>query len=200
MLTQEQINNLKPGDHVIVRGEFKSVDNDGDFWIKTNNCYRCYDPLSVSLPSEHGTSVPTPNYAPTRLFKKGDKAKRRTVDGRTDIDVESNVVLTVTSDEDYHGNVRVKEPYGRSIVTKSVFLELVTTVEELEPFYVDYITTYDDDDLDDNPCWCVKYRKCDDIVRVFYRNALEHPEKTGAAAEAECARLNEEWRKEQAND
>ena len=71
--------------------------------------------------------------------------KRRTVDGRTDPDVSEGINLTVTSDEDSHGNVHVKEPWGRSIVTKSVFLELVTPVEEAEPFYVDYITTDDND-------------------------------------------------------
>ena len=106
----------------------------------------------------------------------------------------------VTDDETSGCVVRIKHHYTLlAYLVPPCFLELVTPEEELEPFYVDYITTDDDDDLDDNPRWCVKYRKYDDIVRVFYRNALEHPEKTRSAAEAECNRLNEEWRKEHGN-
>ena len=182
MLTQEQIKNLKPGDPVVVRGEFKSVDDDGDFWIKTDNCYRCYDPLYVSLPSEHGTSVPTPKHDPTRLFKEGDIVKRRIVDGRTDIDVAEGINLTVTRGEGIYGNLVVKEPNGRSIVTKSVFLELITPVEELEPYK-----------LIDSPN---TYNIVRDSAMVMTIHKKSHPN-AKAAAEAERDRLNAEHRKEQ---
>ena len=133
MLTQEQINNLKPGDPVFVRGKFKYVDDDGDFWIETNNCYRCYDPLSVFLPSEHGTSVPPPKHDPCRPFKAGDVA-------------------------------RVVERFGRTDATHTHW--------DVADKYMKTVVTYN---------------------KAFHPNAK-------AAAEAECARLNAEWRKEQNND
>ena len=87
-----------------------------------------------------------PKYDPCRLFKKGDKVKRRTVDGRTNQELTECIELTVIYSKDKYGNVRVQLPSGISIVTKSVFLELVTPVEELEPYTLEEETTYIDDE------------------------------------------------------
>ena len=137
-----------------------------------------------------GTATETspPKYDPTRPFKKGDIVQRRTVDGRTDPDVTEAINLTVKTDENKYGNVRVQEPNGRSIVTKSVFLELVTPGEEMRPYMVET------DFVDDEPCWNI-YKDGDLIVG--YTSC--HPNAKGAA-EAECARLNEAHRKEQHHD
>lgn len=230
MLTQEQINNLKEGDPLIIHAGFTHVDYDGDIFVNCDGSSLWFSPSCVSLPSEHKTVINArdifhnmsegekamvsnflssyfretkkqeemcnalkkmgidltnvrPKHDPTRLFKKGDIVERRTVYGRTDIDVRDDVVLTVTSDEDAHGNVRVQEPSGRLIVTKSVFLELVTPIEKLEPYSVSEAT--------------VQYLVKEDNKKVVAQFCkLYHPH-AKAAAEAECARLNAEWRKEQ---
>ena len=58
MLTQEQIQNLKEGDPLIVNVSMKRIDADGDIWITVPGCAaRWFPPSYVSLPSEHGTSL-----------------------------------------------------------------------------------------------------------------------------------------------
>ena len=136
-----------------------------------------------------------PQHDPCRLFKKGDKVRVVEWNGRKNI--RAGMIGEVVSDE-FNCKVELAiDGWPNGVYYQACFLELVAPVEELELFYVDYITTDDDDDLDDNPRWCVKYRKYDDIVSIFYRNVFESPEKTRAAAEAECDRLNEKHRKEQ---
>ena len=197
MLTQEQIKNLKPGAPIVINTTFSRVDADGDirFNAPSNNGgnYEPFiDPDCVSLPSEQ------PKHDPARLFREGDKVRYCERDGRKLFRLQDGAIYEVKSDEGDAGTVEIwlcKEVSRYGSYPYNVF-ELVTPVEELEPFYVDYITQ-DDDDLDDNPRWCVKYRKYDDIVSVFYRNGFEPQEKTRAAAEAERDRLNAEWRKGQ---
>ena len=138
-----------------------------------------------------------PKYDPCRLFKKGDKVKRRTVDGRTDIDIVDNGVLTVNSDEDARGNVRVQEPSGRSIVTKSVFLELVTPVEELEPY-----STEESCGGANLHCFILKRGEKHLSYYLYKSGNANHfytREEAKSAAESERDRLNAEWRKEQNN-
>lgn len=219
MLTQEQIKKLNPGDSLIIHGEYIQHLCDGDIVIKCNitrggeqtTDRKYFHPSCVSLPSDSDRTfchvvdnIVKPKHDPARLFKKGDKVRPVKRRGRYYSSADekyADLILTVKSDEvtdSSQSEIWVEGETEDDKVcwnTDPVYLELVTPVEELVPFYVDYITEDDDDDLDDNPRWCVKYRKYDDIVSVFYRNGFEHPEKTQAAAEAECKRLNEEHRK-----
>ena len=146
MLTPEQIKNLKEGDPIVIHTTIECLDSDGEARFSTPNIcggdsHAYIDLKYVSLPSNSQSSIVNrqSKYDPTRLFKRGDKVKRRTVDGRTDPDVLEDIYLAVTTDEDKYGNVRVQEPNGRSIVTKSVFLELITPVEEREPYCVRFV-------------------------------------------------------------
>jgi hypothetical protein len=199
MITPEQIKNLKEGDPVFVRGKFKSVDDDGDFWIETGNCYRCYDPLCVSLPSEHGTSlsrrssvgaeteVPTPKHDPTRFFKKGDKAEVVERNGRTPTcfpvgRIKVGDIVTVAENEAGDVFIKVLTKEGHKMMVPWFMLELVTPVEELEPYK-----------LIDSPN---TYNIVRDSAMVMTIHKKSHPN-AKAAAEAECARLNAEYRKEQ---
>ena len=220
MLTPEQIKDLKPGDPIVINASFLRVDTDGDIRFnapsENGSQYEPFiSPSFVSLPSEHGTSVPTPEHAitfchvvdnmvkpkcdPSRPFRKGDIVKRRTVDGRTDPDVPEDIYLAVTTDETEYGNVRVQEPNGRSVVTKWVFLELVSPMEEREPFYLDEITDEDEDE-EQYHFFMIKTRKGEDKIRTYYSNKFETIAQVKAAAEAECDRLNAEWRKAQNYD
>ena len=140
-----------------------------------------------------------PKCDPSRPFRTGDIVKRRTVDGRTDPDVQEDTYLTVIEDEAKYGNVRVQEPNGRSVVTKWVFLELVSPMEEREPFYLDEITDEDEDE-EQYHFFMIKTRKGEDKIRTYYSNKFETIAQVKAAAEAECDRLNAEWRKAQNYD
>ena len=194
MLTEEQIKSLKPGDPLIIQGTYVRKHTDGDIVIKCNmtrggfldNDNKYFHPSCVSLPPK--PTLPTLKYDPNRPYKKGDIVKRRTVDGRTDPDVPEGVHLTVTTSEAKYGNVRVLDPRGRSIVTKAVFLELITPVEELAPYTIECCISGKGTD----------YRiKKDGVIICAYSCAHPNGE---AAAKAERERLNAEWRKEQAHD
>ena len=203
MLTQEQIKNLKHGDPVVVRGEFKTVDANGVIWIEVGNCHRCYPSSCVSLPSEHGTSlsrrssegaeteVPTTKYAPCRLFKKGDMVQPRS--GKTVLASEYGFVTL----HELAGQYEVNEDEARGTVTLIVnghacfvsafALELVTPVEEMEPYEVqEFKETIQ-----------VRERNTSITLAAFDKEC--HPN-AKAAAEAERDRLNAEWRKEHGND
>lgn len=189
MLTPEQIKNLKPGDHIVIHAKFKRFDCDGDLWYSCTTMageasIRYVHPKSVSLPSKHGSSVPPPKHDPCRLFKKGDKVKRKKeINGRLVICAEIERIYIVTEDEDSYGIVRLDdEP---SLDTCHYELELVTPVEELEPYGVT-----------DNLYGCIVFKDNPGNVVANFNNTHPHAKE---AAEAERDRLNEEWRKEQNN-
>jgi hypothetical protein len=212
MLTQEQIKSLKHGDPVIIHGTFNGTYYDGDIKIshkitgheKVKDAITFAHPSSVSLPSEHGTflsrrssegaetEVPTPKHDPCRLFKKGDKVKLTKWNGRIcekffREGIYCGENLTVERDEDCFLNVTVSLTQGLKIAVPSPFLQLVTPVEELEPYYVKEstgtITLSSKLDPIYHTCWHYSTVKAG-------IEALD-------AAEAECKRLNDEYRKEQ---
>jgi hypothetical protein len=208
MLTQEQIKSLKPGDPLIIHGSFKKTYNDGDIiiWRRMidggilSDIPTYVHPSCVSLPSEPGTSVPTPKYDPTRLFRKGDIVRLKEWNGRCPALPEdwkfNNGLFKVQEDEKLNSSVEITRENLRAVyIVPICFIELVTPVKEQEPFYLDEIT---DEDEDGEPyhCFMVKTMKGEDRVRTYYSNKFETIEQTKAAAEAECKRLNEEWRKE----
>lgn len=130
--------------------------------------------------------------APTRLFREGDKVRVVEWNGRHFHDRDHGTELTtgciceVDDDEEAtseHGVLVVYEEQVRYIAP--CFLELVTPVEELEPYK-----------LIDSPN---TYNIVRDSAMVMTIHKKSHPN-AKAAAEAECARLNEEWRKEHTND
>lgn len=194
MLTKEQIKNLKRGTPIVIRTTFNRVDEDGDIWFRAptyigGSMEDCIHPSFVSLPSEHGTSVPTT----ARPFKKGDKVRVVERDGRSPI-LCGAVVLggtyTVHEDED-NGDVILDIGYG-ALGGEPIawsFLELVTPVEELESFGVRYST--------DRDCAEVYHRRYKNTVAAFYCKCGITREQAEEHAEAECKRLNEEYRKEQ---
>lgn len=132
-----------------------------------------------------------PKYDPSRLFKKGDKATPRPINGRKLTKLPENIIVTVTSDEDDFGAVNI-EYVSPNIGVKTstsvmaVFLELVTPVEELEPYSVKETMSHDG--------WQIVR---DGLPLAIY-DSQRHPY-AKAAAEAERDRLNAEYRKEQNN-
>lgn len=126
-----------------------------------------------------------PKYDPNRKFRKGDKV--RVVEERSGRipplcgDIEPGEFYTVSDDED--GGDVMLDVKGKYDCIEWYWLELVTTVEELELFTIRWSDCLD--------AWQVQ-NKDKDVIATFF---TEHPH-AKAAAEAERDRLNAEWRKE----
>lgn len=170
MLTKEQIKKLKVGDPILIHG--------------TEN------------------TESSPKHDPCRLFKKGDIVRLREYNGRKPYDYWHKQTIehfgakldTVLEDELDSGNVDIFQDAPIDELTvrvHSCHLELVTPVEELEPYRVVWPENYQ----------CVRIMKGkrihssipfreEECVYLTLEEAL-------AAAEAERDRLNEEYRKEQ---
>lgn len=200
MLTEEQVYTLGKGDEIIVHGKCEDTYPDGDirvnsYWTvageKREQSFLVHSSC-VSLPSAK------PKYDPCRLFKKGDMVQPRS--GKTVLASEYGFVTF----HELAGEYEVNEDEARGTVTLIVnghacfvsafALELVTPVEELEPYRVVWPENYQ----------CVRIMKEKRIYKSIpfdEEECVYHTlEEAKAAAEAECRRLNEEYKKEQNND
>lgn len=186
MITEEQIKNIKPGDILYLNNypiTFQTSNIHGHVFAHDNvaecgeGCACWFSNKYLSL-----TSAETaPKYDPCRLFKKGDKVRVVDWNGRT------------TNHKGEIGEVTEDELGGR--VTFSVgshtfkrcypicFLELVTPVEEIEPYSVE-------------TCQYGYTVNKGELILATY-NDETHPH-AKEAAEAERDRLNAEYRKEHA--
>ena len=132
-----------------------------------------------------------PKYDPRRKFRKGDIVKIVEWRGRRMADGSNGGVYTVQEDEktnDYKGVSIKHETKGRLIGWARVHacnLELVTPVEELEPYIVKKYSTF----------FAVEKRNNHKDRPATYD--LDFHPNAKAAAEAERDRLNAEYRKEQ---
>ena len=139
----------------------------------------------VSVPSNGiKNTEPTPKYDPCRKFRNGDRV--RVVEERNDRippicgRIEPGKVYTVSGNED--GGDVMLEVEGKYDCISWLWLDLVTPVEELEPYSVVNAHTH----------WDVTDK---DMKTVVTYSKAYHPH-AKEAAEAECARLNAEYRKE----
>lgn len=190
-ITEKQIMQLKPGDPLIIHGTFEKIYTDGDIVVKvkeTNICTNEYQdhliwvsPTCVSLPSEPPTS-----FGPYRRFRKGDRVRVVAWQGRSPgCSALLGKITTVLRDE-YEFGVRIQIGEGESYCTpEACFLELITPVEELEPYEVTESTDY----------FAVENSAASDEVATFWKDLHPSPKE---AAEAERDRLNADHRKEMA--
>lgn len=76
-MDKEQVNELKPGDEVLIRGRFVKIKENGNFrvdYLLTT----VHDKLYMYRAAVHPSAViinSPPKHDPTRLFKKGDKVR-----------------------------------------------------------------------------------------------------------------------------
>lgn len=146
--------------------------------------------------------APTPKYDPCRLFKKGDKVRYCAPDGRIYADrgslrkhIRNRDFTHVIRDELGNGRVGVYDPFDAENLyyVPAHALELVTPVEELEPYHLNEVYDIDDGNL-------IGYEVAQGDARdaIFYggENHSRTTKQAKEAAEAECARLNAEFRKE----
>lgn len=195
-MTQEQVKQLKKGDEVFVKASFECLATSGDAYVRffwTNgtgkrilgNMAVTFD--SVLLRSDLQQPAEKPKYDPCRPFRVGDIVTPIERDGR---EVPNGAPVgekcTVVEPEK-NGLVLIYYAAGCELHTREIpfyHLELVTPVEELEPYNVFFEGRF------------VHVRKGERVFVSFNLNAHPHAKE---AAEAECARLNAEYRKEQSN-
>lgn len=153
-------------------------------------------PISDSLDIKEVSLSTKPKYDPCRKLREGDKVRFQKVNNRFTPELNATIFVgtlgRVAFDERESGAVKVYCFDGVLRVVDANYLELVTPMEELAPYSVHES----------------EVANCFDIVREkmcvmtfpygpkeagYYRNKLAAKE----AAEAECNRLNAEWRKEQ---
>lgn len=140
-------------------------------------------------PHRHPAPI-APAHDKTRQFRAGDIVRPCQRDGRepwgyTDTSrkhLDLSCKLTVLQDE-ARGMVKCQTDSGFVFETSPFFLELFTPVEE--PYSVGESTDY----------FCVE--KNDEELSTYWKDTHPNPK---AGAEAECARLNAEWRKEWSHD
>lgn len=139
-----------------------------------------------------------PKYDPNRKFREGDKVRiKREINGRllhhSFVNFKYDTVYTVDADEvqkDFEsGHVVITD--GEHYCSLSFYeLELVTPVEDLEPFFISegagIIELYKE--------------TTDEVVKAWFYDTVKAGVEALAAAEAERDRLNAEYRKEQSNE
>ena len=141
-----------------------------------------------------------PKYDPCRKLKKGDRVevvKNKGRIGSTETPV--GTLATVTEDEEEAEWIYIQAEGSNKIDTiDPAYLELVTPVEELEPYSVAY---WVDTSEECGRFEVVRGEQCVSIYPYGHHETryYKKAEQAKAAAEAERDRLNAEWRKEQSN-
>lgn len=132
-----------------------------------------------------------PKCDPCRLFRKGDKVRVVENKGRKQACFGS--LATVKQDEDEDKVLITIDGSGIWWVD-AAYLELVTPVEEQEPYHINEIF-----DIDDGNLIGYEVAHSDTRESIFYggETHIRSIEKAKEAAEAERDRLNAEYRKEQ---
>lgn len=185
-MNAEELKQLKKGNEIFIRAKFVRVFDDGDVLFTHTNTSGDEEVVkteeythssNVILPSE---VQPAPKYEPCRRFKEGDKV--RVVENKGRKPGSSVGLATVKSDEDENKVLITIDGSGTWWVD-AAYLELVTPVEELLPYSVGESSDYFSVD------------KGEEEICTFWKDS--HPN-AREGAEAECARLNAEYRKEQA--
>ena len=194
--------NVKVGDTVLVKATVEGVKEDKFYvshgclthWQDANEVYPLpspYQPLNLPIMTEVPQTYP--KYDPCRKFREGDKVRvKREVHGRPVYigedawePLDPNEIWEVVEEKET-GWVYLKNGCLEADVWHGM-LELVTPVEELEP----YIVTYDDK--------FYHIHKQGEEASIAVYSEARHPH-AKESAEAECDRLNAEYRKEQSND
>lgn len=203
-LTKEQIKNLKPGDPLIIHGTFEKM---VEGYTRVKFPVTLYDSTDNSY-TKHihpsAVAVVEPTYDTKRLFKKRDIVRVVERDGRLPSSVgliEPGHIYTVYADED-DGEVILDIGLGTEggEAVEWYYLELITPVEDNLPYYIEEkdIEFQVRMRVEDEDCLISTFR-FKNIVEAYrrYSTMLPSMKQAREAAEAECERLNEEYRKEQ---
>lgn len=203
-LTQEQLDTLEKGTPIVIHTTFDHFDCDGDVRYKApysldKEHYTYIDPKYVSLPGE---PVEQPKHDPCRLFKKGDRVRiKREINGRklnhVFVNFSYDQTYTVVQDEEQKENqsglVKIINETGHTFTGSFYELELVTPVEELEPYSM----------LENVPSNSIEVRdmRTNKVEAIFYfgKDHAYTFVQAATRAEAERDRLNAEWKQSHQN-
>lgn len=132
-----KLEDIKVGETYNVRVKVEHIDEDGWIKVRTNEKSISF----ILAPREAEFISPLPKYDPCREFMNGDKVRMVMRDGRYpycmqkhEQIVPTDTICTVVRCE-LNGFVAVEYNNGYNPVVHFSFLELVTPVEELEPYY-----------------------------------------------------------------
>ena len=192
------IEDIKIGETYNIRAKCIRIDEDGFYGFNTEtkpSIFRLFNKKDVEtsvfpLPApENGikNTETAPKYDPCRLLKKGDRVQVKRRNGRCNGKAGEylrEAFCTVAEDETQNELVRVLHN-ATEYRLDPAYLELVTPVEEMEPYSVE----------EDSQYWHVFYEQNGGIMTVCKFLKSYHPT-AKAAAEAERDRLNAEYRKE----
>lgn len=155
----------------------------GDHIPLRNSDHECICPANGIKNTE-----PVLKYYKNRKFRKGDRVKPLERNGR--VPWAKDMTLTVVADE-HSADVAVRdEETGEERLMCVLFLELVTPVEEIEPYRVE---------TGGYNRFRIKKGNLEYSYFPFGEHCVLGMDEAKAAAEAECNRLNAEYRKEQNN-
>lgn len=182
---------IKKGDKLFLPVTFDSLLDGGQVSVNTPTGYKRFGCFSFIIPE------PEPKYAPDRKFRKGDRVKVVKNKGRRGshiMNVGTHAIVVMDEEELEDVNIKCEGDSRTDYYIDPAYLELVTPAEELEPYHLNEIF-----DIDDGKLIGYEVARGDTRDSIFYggENHLRTIAKAKAAAEAECARLNAEYRKEQ---
>lgn len=198
MLTQEQIKNLKKGQEVYIKANFleigKSMNESLYVHInRTDGLGYGFEVMgqSCNIPIEDIVIPSSPKHDPCRQFREGDVVRFRKVNGNNarcrynGVEIKEGSLGRIVKEEG-RNCFWVKFDVHHNWCLDAAYFELITPVEELEPYSVKETMSHDG--------WQIVR---DGLPLVIY-DSRRHPN-AKAAAKAERDRLNDEWRKEQNN-
>ena len=180
---------IKKGDKLFLPVTFDSLLDGGQVSVNTPTGYKRFGCFSFIIPE------PEPKYDPCRPFKAGDEVRYCAPDGRIYADrgsliehIKNRDFTRVIRDELPNGKVGVFDPFDEEnpYYVPAHALELVTPVEELEHYAVKEFKE------------TIQVRVRNTTITLASFDIDFHPH-AKEAAEAECKRLNEEYRKEKNN-
>lgn len=185
------LEDIKVGETYNVRVKVEHIDEDGYLKVRTSEKAISF----ILSPKELEAFSPLPKYDPCREFREGDKVRMRERDGRLpyctrmrEHIVPSDTILTVAANLG-NGLVAVRADGNlNEQVIGFYFLELVTPEDELEPYSVE---------TGGYNRFRIKKGNLEYSYFPFGEHCVLSMDEAKAAAEAECDRLNAEWRKEQ---
>lgn len=185
-MTKAEAEKIKTGQKILIEAIFDRIDEDGDAAIEYTNSVSdgergFFDPKHiVGVASE--TQLNKPKYDPCRLYKKGDRVKPRAGRDVYACEWEDAVFHKLTGvyeleADEKEGHVTIFDNETGTECYVSVFaIELITPVEELEPYQVG--------------------KGIDD--KILYKNKEIYAEfEDEKEAERVCNLLNKQYRKEQ---
>ena len=180
------IKDVKIGETYLLPVTVTAIENGG--WIETRTCnnysYR-HAPSEVNtlLPNSTKNTETAPQYDPCRKFRKWDMVRVVEWNGR-DI-ARVGEIGHVVSDE-YNSRVEIAiDGWTKEVYYPACHLKLVTPAEELEPYFIEEISN--------------GYKLMKRNGKQLANYWEDHPQ-AKAAAEAECARLNAEYRQSTINN